>query len=206
MSFCLRKGRQSSGCFPEDQTQWRQPRQRQGPVPQCREQHSTEVEYCSTGVAAAWHLKNVQVSELSGVASARRDAAKGRDIRQPWKELFVPALGSSYASHIFLLRLERSHGRAVLVKGTSEGDCWGERTPWNHHEDFSRWAEAPSHSHFSWSVHWQHPRPSGHKHLLPAQSQGGTDPASPHFLIAFPPPFISFGFSPLIKLLACWNV
>lgn len=39
--------------------------------------------------------------------------------------------------------------------------------------------------------------------LLPGQSQGGPDPAFPHFLIAFPPPLISFGFSPLIKLLAC---
>lgn len=137
-SFWLGRSRKSSGYFPEDQTQGRQPQQRQGPVPQCRQQHSTEVEYCSTGVAAAWHLKNVQVSELAGVVSARCDTAKGRNIRQPWKELFVPALGSSYASHIFLLRFERSHGRAVFVKGKSEGDCWGEWAPWNNHESFSR--------------------------------------------------------------------
>lgn len=122
-SFCLGESRRSSGYFPEDQTQGRQP------VPQCRQQHSTEEEYCSTGVAAAWHLKNVQVSELAGVVSARCDTAKGRDIRQPWKELFVPALGSSYASHIFLLCFERSRGRAVFVKGMSEGNCWGEWTP-----------------------------------------------------------------------------
>lgn len=69
-SFCLGKGRKSSGYFPEDQTQGRQPQQRQGtpmPVPQCRQQDSMEAEYCSTGVAAAWHLRHVQVSELAGV-------------------------------------------------------------------------------------------------------------------------------------------
>lgn len=36
-SFCLGKGRKSSGYFPEDETQRRQPQQRQGPVSQCRE-------------------------------------------------------------------------------------------------------------------------------------------------------------------------
>lgn len=107
-SFCLGQGRKSSGYFPEDQTQERQSQQRQGPVPQYREQHSTEVEYCSTGIAAAWHLKNVQVSELAGVASARCDTAKGRNIRQPWKKLFVPALGAVML-HIFFCTALKGH-------------------------------------------------------------------------------------------------
>lgn len=41
-----------------------------------------------------------------------------------------------------------------------------------------------------------------HGHLLPGQSPEGWLPP-PSSSLAFPPPLISFGFSPLIKLLAC---
>lgn len=108
-------------------------------------------------------------------------------LRQPWTEPFVPPLGA-LALYVFSSSAFKGHVKAaVSVERTSEGDCRGE--PSNNHESPHRWAEAPSH-------------PISHQH---PQQRRGKAPASP-VSSAFPPPFISFGFSPLIKLLACRNV
>lgn len=120
-------------------------------------------------------------------------------IWQPWNnERSVPVLGSCSASNIFLLFSKVSWKQQCLKKA-NEGDCRGGWRPSSNHPSFYRWAEASALGRSPWNGH-QDPQPPA---LIARTEPRGTAPTSHFISFAFPPPFLSCGFSSLIKFLVC---
>jgi len=125
------------------------------------------------------------------------------DIWQPWKELFVPALGAAML-HVFFSSAFKGHVKAavgqVKVTAGENRDLHTTERALTGEQQFLPTPVSPgaaiTNTQGPAAVSSSRPDRARERLLLPP----------PLISLALPPPFISFGFSPLIKLLACRNV
>lgn len=92
------------------------------------QEQATKEAYGLVGVAAAWHLRKAQISELEEVTDTHHGATEGRQISgSPGRSCLYPPLGAVPLHILFSSAFKGHMEAAVFVKRMSEGDCRGEQ-------------------------------------------------------------------------------